>query len=48
MGLEGTLQEIDSLQRNDIYVLEFVDVPPVLRRCFLGVVRYEAQGTVVA
>src|SRR6266571_7556856 len=42
------LQEIDSLQRDDINVYEFVEVPPVLRCRLFGEIRFDAQGTLVA
>ena len=47
MSQESTLQEIDSFQCNDIYVLELKDALLVVRHCFVGVVYYDAQGTVV-
>ncbi len=48
MGLEGKLQQVDSLLRDDIYVLKIVDVRPVLRRCLFGVVCCDLQRTLVA
>ena len=48
MSLESTLQEIDSFQCDDIYILilELKVAPPVLRRCFIGVIYFDAQGVV--